>query len=629
VIMDNVKTFSVADFAVLASVLVISSGIGVYCAIASRKGRSSKEFLLANRRMGFLPVATSLTVSFISSVTVIGTPAEIYMNGSMFAWFSVNFLTAAIIAAHLFMPVFYNLGITSVYEYLEIRFNSKTCRIISCCTYIVLTMLYMGIGIYTPSLALSAVTGFSLWGSVLTVGLVCTFYTTIGGMKAVLWTDAFQLLVMVVGFLALLIQASINLGGWGNVMDTCNAGGRIELDNFSLDPTIRHTVWTLAVGGFFSWGSVCFTNQSQVQRYLTCRTETTAKIALYACVPGLTLLNTLAICCGLVMYATYVDCDPFTMKYVSAADQLMPFFVMDILHHLPGLPGLFISCMFSAALSTISSGLNSLAAVTGEDIVCQIWKDLPDKTYTRITVGLAFFYGLFSIFMAWLSSFMGSILQATLMVFGMLGGPQLGIFTLGLFLPWTNSKGAISGFVSGLGVALWFGIGGFLYPPYRDKLPLSTAGCPLNNATNITTLGLNYSIMTPAPITQDFLALNSSIMATRAPLPQDSYPSIAVVYSMSYHYYGATAWLVVVLVGSLVSLLTGKTNPATLNKKTLCPLIRKYYYRSMSTDSGHTVVQYTGVDTNDKVMTQEKDDTEMTEFTDMSDMHGYARLPKP
>ncbi|XP_077999196.1 sodium-coupled monocarboxylate transporter 1-like, partial [Glandiceps talaboti] len=561
-----VHRFTIADYVILGCVLTISSGIGVYYAIVSRKRRSSKEFLLAGRNMGALPVATSLIVSFVSSITVIGTPAEIYLNGTMYSWYALNYVTSTVIAAHLYMPVFYNLDITSVYEYLEIRFNSKACRIVSCCTFIVQTMIYMGIGIYTPSLALNAVTGFSLWGSVLTVGFVCTFYTSVGGMKAVLWTDAFQLLIMVTGFLALLIQASINHGGWGNIMDICKAGGRIEFDSISLDPTVRHTVWSLGVGGFFSWGTVYLINQSQVQRYLSCRTMRTAQIAIYANVPGLTLLLALAICGGLAMYATYVDCDPFTAKYVSAPDQLMPYFVMDILYHIRGLPGLFISCMFCAALSTVSSGLNSLAAVTGEDIVRQIWKDLPDKTYTRITVGLAVFYGLFSVFMAWVSSLLGSVLQATISVFGMLGGPLLGIFTLGLFVPWANSKGALTGFFSGLGVALWFGIGGFLYrPPPGDKLSLSTAECPVINTTDITPLSTttHYTMMT----------------TTSATMPQDSYPSTAVLYTLSYLYYGAIAWVIVILVGLIVSIITGRTKPEDVNPKTLSPLIRLCYYR--------------------------------------------------
>ncbi|XP_077999346.1 sodium-coupled monocarboxylate transporter 1-like [Glandiceps talaboti] len=608
--MTSTKTFSVVDYVILGCVLSISSGIGVYYGIVSRKRRSSKDFLLAGRNMDALPVTMSLIVSFISSITVIGTPAEIYLNGTMFVLYSVNYITSAVIAAHLFMPVFYNLNITSVYEYLEIRFNSKAVRIICCCVFIIQTMLYMGIAIYTPSLALNAVTGFSLWGSVMAVGFVCTFYTTIGGMKAVLWTDAFQLLIMVTGFLALLIQASINHGGWGNIMDICEAGGRIEFDNFSPDPTVRHTFWAIVIGGFFSWAPIYLVNQSQVQRYMTCRTEKTARIAIYANAPGLTILMSLAVCSGLAMYATYADCDPFTAKYVSAPDQLMPYFVMDILYHIPGLPGLFIACMFSAALSTVSSGLNSLAAVTGEDIVRQIWKDLPDKTYTRITVGLALFYGLFSVFMAWMSSLLGGVLQATISVFGMLGGPLLGVFTLGIFFPWANSKGALSGLLSGLAVALWFGIGGFLYRPLSEKLSLSTTGCPVSNATfiydttfnttNITTLAPHYSILatTPAPV----------------PQPQDSYPPSAVLYTLSYLYYGAIAWLVVILIGLIVSFVTGRTKPETLNRKTVCPFVMKCCYGYRSPEDGDRKVKYE-VATDDKDVTQDMltEDVEMTE----------------
>ncbi|XP_077990171.1 sodium-coupled monocarboxylate transporter 1-like isoform X1 [Glandiceps talaboti] len=555
----DVPRFSIADFVVFGLLLFVSAGIGVFHAFTGGKQKTTGEFLMADRNMRPWPVGASLIASFMSAITVLGTPAEHYIYGSMFGYFGLTYTIVMIFSAEFYMPIFYRLGLTSAYQYLEIRFNSKLVRVLGACTFMCQMVLYMGIAIYAPSLALNAVTGFTLWGSVLTCGLVCTFYTTIGGMKAVLWTDVFQLGVMIAGFLAVIIQGSINVGGWGKVMDICEEGGRIEFDNFSFDPTVRHSFWSICIGGVFTWLAIYGINQSQVQRYLTCRSERDARIAIYMNVPGLGLILALAACSGLVMYAHYHECDPYSAGYVGATDQLMPYFVMDILSFLPGLPGLFVSCMFSGALSTVSSGLNSLAAVAGEDLVRLYWKNIPDERYTWITKGLALGFGLLSLFMAWISSMMGDVLQAALSIFGMIGGPLLGLFSLAMFFPWANWKGATSGLLMGLVMSFWVGIGGFLYPPYVEKPPLTTEGCIVANVTtNMTTLA-GFTMGSPTP----------------ASIPQDSYPTIANFYAISYLYYGAVAWLTVIFVGLIVSFLTGATDPAEVNPKTICPLVDK------------------------------------------------------
>ncbi|XP_077990326.1 sodium-coupled monocarboxylate transporter 1-like [Glandiceps talaboti] len=555
--------FSIADYVVCLVMLAISMCIGVYHACTGGKQKTTGEFLMADRNMSPWPVAMSLVASFMSAITVLGTPAEHYLNGTMFCYYGIAYMFTMIFTAELFMPAYYSLKITSAYEYLEIRFKSKLVRILGCLTFLVQMIIYMGIAVYAPSLALNAVTKVSLWGSILVCGLVCTFYTTIGGMKAVLWADTFQLLVMISGFLAVIIQASIEVGGWGKVMEICKEGGRIEFDNFDPDPRVRHSVWSVAVGGIFTWMAIYSVNQSQVQRYLTCRTFKDAKISIYLNIPGLWLILALAACCGLAMYAYYVNCDPFTAGYVTASDQLMPFFVMDILGFLPGLPGLFVSCMFSAALSTISSGLNSLAAVTGEDIIKQIWPNMSETKYTWITKGLALSYGLLSLVMAYVASNMGSVLQAALSIFSMLGGPLLGLFCLGLFFPWANYIGGCVGLIVGLMTSMWIGFGAFIYPPARTKLSLSTEDCIITT--------INESDWTTKYIDQTWQTTTESMAA----LPQDSYPSISVLYSISYIYFGPVAWCVVIIVGLITSFITGHQKPEELDPRVITPLADK------------------------------------------------------
>eukprot|EP00058_Branchiostoma_floridae_P006969 XP_002592457.1 hypothetical protein BRAFLDRAFT_68943 [Branchiostoma floridae] len=226
----EVRYFGAWDYVVFAVMLCISAGIGLYYACTGGKQRTQKEFLMADKSMSIVPVTMSLLASFISAITVLGTPAEVYNNGTMFWNFAVADGIAMVVVARLFVPTFYNLGLTSTYEYLEIRF-SKPVRLLTTVVFMVNMLVYMGLVLYTPSLALNAVTGLTLWGAVAAVGVVCTFYTTLGGMKAVMWTDTFQIVVMVAGFLAVIIQGTIEVGGPARVWEINGQGERLEFFN--------------------------------------------------------------------------------------------------------------------------------------------------------------------------------------------------------------------------------------------------------------------------------------------------------------------------------------------------------------------------------------------------------------
>ena len=156
---------------------------------------------------------------------------------------------------------------------------------------------------------------------------------------------------------------------------------------------------------------------------------------------------------GLFMFAYYNMYSMSTELKQAAPDQLVLYFVMDLLKDMPGLPGFFVACLFSGSLSTISSAFNSLATVTMEDLI-QPW--FPQLTETRaimLSRSLAFAYGLVCLGMAYISSHLGSVLQAALSIFGVVGGPLLGLFCLGMFFPCANPLGAIVGLLTGLTMA--------------------------------------------------------------------------------------------------------------------------------------------------------------------------------
>ncbi|XP_040836226.1 sodium-coupled monocarboxylate transporter 2 [Ochotona curzoniae] len=547
------KNFAVWDYVVFATLFVISSGIGVFFAIKERKKSSSREFLVGGRQMSFGPVALSLTASFMSAVTVLGTPSDVYRYGASFILFFIAYALVIIFTSELFLPVFYRSGITSTYEYLQLRFN-KAVRYAATVIYIIQTILYTGVVVYAPALALNQVTGFDLWGSVFATGIVCTFYCTLGGLKAVVWTDAFQMVVMIAGFLTVLIQGSSRAGGFHNVLEQAKNGSRLNIVDFDVDPLRRHTVWTIVVGGTFTWLGIYGVNQSTIQRCISCKTEKHAKLALYLNLLGLWIILVCAVFSGLTMYAYFKDCDPWTFGIVSAPDQLMPYFVMEIFSTMPGVPGLFVACAFSGTLSTVAASINALATVTFEDFVKSCFPHISDKKSTWISKGLCILFGVICTSMAVAASLMGGVVQAALSILGMCGGPMLGLFSLGLMFPFVNWKGALGGLLTGITLSFWVTIGAFVYPAPASKtwpLHLSTEQCDHSNMTTTTP---------PVTVTRPMLA--------------DTW------YSLSYLYFSAVGWLACVLAGIIISFITGPQKGKDIQPQLIRPVCNLFCFWS-------------------------------------------------
>ncbi|XP_060701181.1 sodium-coupled monocarboxylate transporter 1-like [Hemiscyllium ocellatum] len=537
----GVGEFTAGDYVVFVLMLFISALIGIYQAFKARGQQSNVQFLLGNRELRALPVALSLASSFMSAITVIGTPVEVYRFGAMFLIFCFTYAIVITITAELFLPIFYRLNITSAYEYLQMRY-SKIVRYIGTSFFIIQTVLYTGIVIYAPALTLNQVTGFDLWGVLVGTGLVCTLYCTLGGLKAVVWTDVFQMTVMIIGFVAVIIRGVVIHGSFTQILNISYHGGRLNFWDFDPSPVRRHTFWTIVVGGTFVWTAIYGINQSQVQRYLSCRSQFDAKLALYFNLVALWIIAICAVFTGLVMYAVYHQCDPVTQKKVRAPDQLLPYLVMDILRDYPGVPGLFVAAAYSGTLSTVSSSINALAAVTVADVI-KPFTDLSEMKLAWISKGLSFMYGIICIAMAALTSVMGGILQAALTIFGILGGPLLGIFLLGMLFRYANSVGALSGFVVSVILTMWIGIGERIYLPQPTQtrpLPLSTAGC----------LDLGTNTLSSVKLGHYGGTQHAEEMISR--------PAIAgTLYSISYLYLSPIGTLCVVVVGLIVSLLTG------------------------------------------------------------------------
>uniref|UniRef100_A0A672NPZ6 Sodium-dependent multivitamin transporter n=1 Tax=Sinocyclocheilus grahami TaxID=75366 RepID=A0A672NPZ6_SINGR len=536
--------FTIIDYVIFALLLVASMAIGLYYAFTGGRQSTTQEFMYADRSMKCLPLSLSLMATFQSAVAIIGTPAEVYANGTQYWFIGCCYILGLLIPAHIFIPMFYRLHLTSVYQYLELRF-CKAVRICGTVTFIFQMVVYMGVGIYTPALALNAVTGFHLWGAVLATGLVCTLYTALGGLKAVVWTDVFQTVVMFTGQLAVIIVGVHQAGGLSDAWVKVRDGGRISGIDLNPDPTVRHTFWTLGVGGVFLMLSLYGVNQAQVQRYLSSRTEKEAVMSCYMVFPCLQVALMLSCLMGLVMFACYGNNSPLEQQYITSKDQMVLYFVMDMLQNFPGLPGLFVACLFSASLSTISSAFNSLATVTMVDLIKPHYS-MTEARATLLSKMLALSYGIICVAMAYVVHLMNSsVLQAALSIFGMVGGPLLGLFCLGIFFPCANSIGAVAGLAAGLVMAFWVGIGGFL-----SRMPSSVQVLPFNS-TN----------------TSENITVPAVIDAARP-------AGLNGLYSLSYMWYSALNSSTVVLIGLIISFMTGPTKGDDVASGTVYPVMR-------------------------------------------------------
>ncbi|XP_053556016.1 sodium/iodide cotransporter [Bombina bombina] len=533
-------TFSLWDYGVFAFMLLGSTGIGLFYGVFSGGQKTSDDFFTGGRKMAALPVGLSLAASFMSAVQVLGVPAEAYRYGIKFMQMCIGQSLNSILTAFIFMPVFYRLGITSAYQYLEMRF-SRGVRLYGTSQFLVATTLYTGIVIYAPALILNQVTGLDIWASLISTGAICTFYTSVGGMKAVIWTDVFQVLIMMSGFFAVIIRGTQVVGGVSIVLDIARNHSRINFGDFDPDPRRRYTFWTFVLGSTQLWLSMYGVNQAQVQRYVACKTEKAAKLAILVNQVALCIIISSAVICGIVMFAIYHLCDPLQAGNVSAPDQYMPYMVLEIFKEYPGFPGLFLASAYSGTLSTVSTSINAMAAVTVEDLIKPQRPNIPAKKLMYISKGLSLLYGCACITIAALSSLLGGgVLQGSFSVMGVVSGPLLGAFILGMFCVSCNTTGVSSGLAVGFGMCIWVSVGGTLYPPTPEMtgaLPSYTDHCPLYNSSE----GIIYGQLPQRNGTE----------------PEQGWNIIYNFYSVSYLYYAAVGCLSTILVGALVSQFTG------------------------------------------------------------------------
>ncbi|RXG72574.1 Sodium-dependent multivitamin transporter [Armadillidium vulgare] len=156
---------------------------------------------MGNRSLKPLPVSMTLMASYITAVASIGFSAEVYSNGLQISTIALGCPLAIIFSSYFLLPVLYSLKLTSINEYIELRFKSKRLRFVIFLLSMAKVLASNGIGLYAPTIALSYVTNLSTLNSIFILGIICTLYSSFGGVKAVIWTDVFQFSVIIIGLM--------------------------------------------------------------------------------------------------------------------------------------------------------------------------------------------------------------------------------------------------------------------------------------------------------------------------------------------------------------------------------------------------------------------------------------------
>ncbi|CAL7946567.1 unnamed protein product [Xylocopa violacea] len=552
-------TFGWTDYTLFSSLLGVSVLIGIYFGCFGKKQDNTTEYLLGGKTMTYFPVAMSLIASHISAVSLLAIPVEVYQYGTQYAVCIFTSLITCVLLSVIYLPVFYRLQLTSTFEYLELRFT-RVVRLFASFLYTFASVVYVPLIVYVPALAFSQATDINLHLITPIICIVCIFYTTIGGLKAVVWADTVQMTVTMGSLFAVFTLGLITVGGVSETWRIAGEGSRIVFWNMDPSPFTRNSFWGMSVGMVMTWIAGLGISQISIQRFLSVPNIKEAYKSIALMGVCMVIVKWVSVFTGLIMFAKYHNCDPISTQVISRSDQLLPYYVMDVASNVPGLPGLFLAGLVSAGLSTMSANLNTVAGTIYEDFI-DPWlpdSDNKEKRAANIMKATVVITGLICMGLVLLVDRLGDIFRASMTLHGITSGAMVGIFTLGMLVPWATSKGAIAGGLISLLTMLWIIVGAqvnmvkkrLVYPP----LPISSDGC-----TKMNNYLFNQTTTTPANPTS----------STEKEEP-------FILFTISFMYYALVGFLIVMIVGTVVSFIFGVPDLKDVDRNLFPPIVQRF-----------------------------------------------------
>jgi len=441
------------DYVVCVIYLLGISGLGSYFYFKGQK--TTKQYFLADRSMGWLPVGLALMATLTSGVGYLGQPAGSVKYGLITLWQILALPLSYPVVVYVFMPFYHRLSVYTPYEYLERRF-SVAVRALTSGLFIIWRITWMAAVIYAPAMVLSIVTDgkIPLKSSVVVLGILSTMYTALGGTKAVMWTDVVQFFVMFGGMFVAAIVIVWNVpGGLSEIRDTLSGAGKLnftatipEWDTASLIEKFHLYLYTPAATAMAliisatvgKLGNYCV-DQAMVQRYLTSRDLKTARQGfLCNCFAYAVYIIVMALV-GAALFAFAKHSDfPKTLK----SDQIFPYFIA---HVMPiGFAGLLVSAVYAASMSSLTGGINSVITAFTNDFYNRFRfkrtsledasiTEADQRHYVRLARYATVFLGVVETFLALYVGKMGNIFEISAKLINGFIGPLFGIFALAMF----------------------------------------------------------------------------------------------------------------------------------------------------------------------------------------------------
>ena len=457
------------DYIIVAVYILFFLGMGFFF----KENKDSKDYFLGGRSMGWFPLSLSTMATQLSAISFISAPAFVglKLNGGM-KWLTFEFAVplAMMGIMLLIIPPLFRSGIVSIYEFVERRFSAST-RLILSVVFQISRALGTGVMVYTIALILQAVLDIDYIYTILIIGIITIIYSYFGGMKAVVWGDAIQMILLFGGLLVCLVY------GWYLLQD---AGGleagfpteRLQVIDFNLGigEGEEYGFWPMLIGGLFLYMSYYGCDQTQAQRMLSAKSEKTIRQLLLA--NGLLRFPVVLVYCtmGLIIGGLVVAAPDFmgeisevTQKHFPQdalnggvkADLMIPVFIVKYLPH--GFIGLLMVAILSAAMSSLSSTVNSLSAVSIEDFFNRGKKKLEHTRYMFLSKAAVIFWGIIVLACSFL--FGGSkstVIEIINAIGSVFYGPVLVTFVLAIFSKKVNHVGMNAGIISAVLINLVF-----------------------------------------------------------------------------------------------------------------------------------------------------------------------------
>ncbi len=438
--------FTTIDLIILIVYLAAVLFAGLHFAKKEMKG---KEYFKGDGTVPWWVTSVSIFATLLSPISFLSLAGNSYA-GTWIMWFAqLGMLLAIPFTIRFFLPIYSKLGIDTAYHYLELRFNSRGLRVLGAVMFIIYQIGRMSIIMYLPCMVLGNLTGINVNLLIVIMGVIAIIYSYTGGLKSVLWTDFIQGSVLLVGVtIALFFLVAHTDGGFGALFDAFRNDGKfLAPDQPIFDMNLlKDSVFLLIVGAGFNTMGSYVSSQDIVQRFTT--TTDTKKLNKMMLTNG-ALSIFIATVFYLIGTGLYVFYQQNALPPAAAQDQI---FASYIAFELPvGVTGLLLAAIYAASQSTLSTGLNSVAASWTLDIQARISKkELSMEKQTKIGQYVSLVVGIFAIIVSivlanggvksayeWFNGFMGLVL-----------GILIGTFVLGAFTKIADAAGAAIAFAA-------------------------------------------------------------------------------------------------------------------------------------------------------------------------------------